>query len=234
MGLSDDQIKALKGKGYILNNDNEHFSCRIVTSGGKINAREAKKITEIGEKFGHGYYVLTQRMQIEIPGLNYEDLDQVTKELADVGLMIGGTGNRVRPVNTCKGSICKLGLYDTFEVTTKLNEKFYQGYYNEILPSKLRINITGCANNCSKIHLACIGLIGKKKNQVAVIIGGMDGLEQSWGQELKGLYTVDEAMEIIEKIIVFYKNNALPGERLGKMVARIGFGAIEEAILGQG
>ncbi|WP_089610005.1 sulfite reductase subunit beta (hemoprotein) [Dehalobacterium formicoaceticum] len=232
MELSNDQIKALKGKGYILNKDDVHFSCRIVTPSGRLKAGEAKKITEISEKYGQGDIYLTQRMQIEIPGLKYEDLDQVTKELADAGLAVGGTGNRVRPITSCKGTLCRFGLFDTFELTAKLNERFYQGHYHEILPAKLRISITGCPHNCSVTHMACIGLMGKKTDQVAIIMGGMDGNEQSTGQELRGLYTVDQAMEIMEKIISYYREHSLPGERLGKMVSRIGFAAVEEAVIG--
>jgi dissimilatory sulfite reductase (desulfoviridin) alpha/beta subunit len=43
--------------------------------------------------------------------------------------------------------------------------------------------------------------------------------------------TEDELMPIVEKVILWYRENALPKERLGKTVDRLGIEVAEAAIL---
>lgn len=178
MTMTNEQASILKGKGYILNKDGEHFSCRVVVPAGKINAQEAKKITEVSETYGQGYFMFTQRQNIEIPGIEYTNLEKATQALAEVGLTIGSTGSRPRPVTSCNGSVCKFCLYDTDALTVKLNERFYKGFYDVALPSKLRIIISGCPNSCSMPQIGCIGVYGKKLNQVVLTLGGMSARKQ--------------------------------------------------------
>ena len=64
-----------------------------------MNAQEARKLTEVSEKYGKGYFTLTQRLNVELPWLQYQDLENVAKELKEAGLSIGGTGLRVRPAH---------------------------------------------------------------------------------------------------------------------------------------
>jgi len=232
MELNSDQIKALKGRGFLLNKDGVHFSCRVVVPAGKLTAAEAGKITAVSEKYGRGYFTLTQRLDVEIPWLAYEDLDQVADELAEAGLAVGGTGMRLRPICTCKGNVCQFAFFDTEEVAKKFHERFYNGMYGLGLPNKLRINIGGCPINCSQAFMACVGVYGKKAGQVAITLGGKLGRSpQLIGREIRGLYSIDEAMDLVEKTIHYYKENGQPGERFASMVERIGFATVEDALL---
>ncbi|MGE4272755.1 MAG: sulfite reductase subunit beta (hemoprotein) [Desulfitobacterium sp.] len=227
-----EQAALLKGKGFILNKDGEHFSCRVVIPGGKISAKQSQKVSEVCEQFGQGSFYFTQRLNIEIPGIEYSNLDAVAEALREVGLSIGSTGPRPRPITTCKGAVCKFSLYDTEALTNLLNEKIYQGYYDTTLPSKLRIVVSGCSNNCSMPHIGCIGIIGKKTNQVAITLGGMSARKQYLGREIQGLYTVDEAIVLIEKAINYYKDYGNKGERFAQMIERLGFETVEKALIG--
>lgn len=100
MELTDEQKKSLLGQGYIASEDGVHFACRVLVPAGKMTAQAAKKIIDVSEKYGRGYFSLTQRLNVEIPWILYQDLDKVTGELNEVGLSIGGTGLRIRPVLT--------------------------------------------------------------------------------------------------------------------------------------
>jgi len=231
MDLTNEQRIVLKGKGYISMRDGDHFSCRVVISAGKISALQSQKLSEVCQKYGKGYFTITQRANVQIPWVQYEDLDNVAKALEEVGLSVGGTGMRVRPAHNCKGTICRFGLYDTEAVAEEINERFYKGYYNIKLPGKFRIELSGCPNNCSKVQLGCLSLQGKKPNQVAILIGGMSGKNIVIGKEIAGLYSIPEAMIILEKALQFYKENGLQGERFAKTVERIGFESVEKFLL---
>ena len=233
MELTDEQKKSLKGQGFISLKDGVHFSCRVLIPAGRMNAQETRKITDVSEKYGRGYFTLTQRLNVEIPWIQYQDLENVTGELKEVGLAIGGTGMRVRPAHTCKGNVCSLGLFDTEDVTKKIDERFYKGFYDVKLPNKFRIELSGCRNGCSKPQLGCIGLQGRKPNQVAIFMGGgMFGKVLIKGRELPGLYSISEALDIIEKAIIYYRENGTQGERFAQTVERIGFETVGSSLCG--
>jgi len=223
MELTDAQKKSLKGQGYIVNKDGVHFSCRVLIPAGRMNAQETRKITDVCEKYGKGYFSLTQRLNVEIPWIQYQDLDNVKRELMEVGLSIGGTGMRARPAQTCKGSVCSMSFFDTEAVAKVIDERFYKGQYDASLPNKFRIVVSGCSNGCSKPHLGCIGLQGRKPDQVAIIIGGNFGKEHVIGKELPGLHSISDALDIVEKAMTYYRENGITGERFAKTVERIGF-----------
>ena len=44
--------------------------------------------------------------------------------------------------------------------------------------------------------------------------------------------TTEEALEIADKIVKFYKENAKKGERMGRFIERMGFEEFQKAILG--
>lgn len=230
MSLSNEQKNELKGKGFISMKDNVHFSCRVVVSAGKVNAAQAAKLSDISSAYGQGYLTFTQRLNVQIPWLKLEDLDAVAKELASVGLSVGGTGMRVRPAQICKGTVCKYGLFDTEKIAEQINMRFYDAYYSVKLPSKFKIQVSGCPNNCSKPQFGCIALQGRSIDKVAIFIGGMSGRNTMIGQQITGLFSLPEAMDIIEKSIRFYREQGVPGERFAKMVERMGFAKVEAAI----
>ena len=226
MELTDAQRKSLKGQGYLSFKDGLHFSCRVIIPAGTMNAQETRKITDVCEKYGKGYFSLTQRLNVEIPWIKYQDLEHVKRELMEVGLSIGGTGMRARPAQTCKGSVCQMSFFDTEAVAKVIDQRFYKGQYDVLLPNKFRIVVSGCKNGCSKPFLACIGLQGRKPDQVAIIIGGSSGKTQVIGKELPGLYSISEGLDIIEKAMTYYRENGIAGERFAKTVERVGFEAI--------
>ena len=74
MKLTAEQKIALKGKGYIEIKGENAFACRVVAPAGKLTAEQAKKVAEVSEKYGKGVFYFTQRLNIEIPWVAYENL----------------------------------------------------------------------------------------------------------------------------------------------------------------
>lgn len=105
---------------------------------------------------------MTSRMTIEIQGVPYDNIDGIREFLAEHGLETGGTGSKVRPVVSCKGTTCQYGLIDTFAMSEEIHERFYHGYYDVKLPHKFKIAVGGCPNNCVKPDLNDLGIIGQR------------------------------------------------------------------------
>lgn len=105
---------------------------------------------------------MTSRLTIEIQSVPYENINGIREFLLKGGLETGGTGSKVRPVVSCKGTTCQYGLVDTFELSEKVHNMFYKGYSSVKLPHKFKIAVGGCPNNCVKPNLNDVGVIGQR------------------------------------------------------------------------
>ena len=160
--ITPEEKTALKSRGYIMTNDNEHFIARIITVDGVLSAKQMAKIAEASEKFGSGDTAMTSRMTVEVQGLTYDNIEAFDKFIAEEGLYTGGTGSRVRPIVACKGTVCVHGLIDTQALARELHETFYKGWYDVRLPHKFKIGVGGCPNNCIKPALNDFGIMGQR------------------------------------------------------------------------
>lgn len=288
--VSKEEEKRLKGLGFLNNKGTDNFSARVITVNGKISAAQAQCLTEAAEKFGNGVLTFTTRQTVEIQGIPYDKVEAFQAHLAKEGLTVGGTGPRVRPVVSCKGTTCHYGLLDSFAISEEVHKRFYEGYHEVKLPHKFKIAVGGCPNNCVKPDLNDLGIIGQrvpnfdetlckgcKKCAIEAVcpsgaakvvdgvlnidkkvcihcgrcvrnchfdsikdgtygfkiyIGGRWGKQISQGRALNKVFTSkEEAMDIIEKTILFFRENGKPGERFALTVDRLGFENVENEIL---
>lgn len=159
--LKPEDIKRVKGLGFLNNKGTNEFNGRVITVNGKITADQNIAVCEAAKKYGNGTVCYTTRLTIEVPGIHYDNIDAFREAVQAVGLDTGGTGSKVRPVVACKGTTCQYGLLDSFALSEKIHERFYLGYRQVLLPHKCKIAVGGCPNNCVKPDLNDIGVIGQ-------------------------------------------------------------------------
>lgn len=158
-----DEAARLKALGFVKNKTAENsFNVRVITRNGMISAEESRAITEAAEKFGNGKLAMSTRLTIEIQQVPYSNAEALLSFLAEHNLETGGTGAKVRPVVSCKGTTCQYGLIDTYSLSLKAHELFYKGYRDVKLPHKCKIAVGGCPNNCVKPNLNDIGIVGQR------------------------------------------------------------------------
>ena len=280
-------VQRVKGLGFLCDKTTaDCFNARVITRNGKITADEMYAIADAARRYGKGEVAITTRQTVEVQGISFENIQPFCRELAKHGLMVGGTGPRVRPVVSCKGTTCVFGLCDTYALSRAIHERFYVGYHTVKLPHKFKIAVGGCPNNCVKPDLNDVGVIGAwvpkliaencvecgacekacpihalhiengkpvfadtcnacgrcvracKRGAIEyeggyrVTLGGRWGKEVARGTALSPLFkTEDEVLSVIEKIIPFFRDEGVAGERLADTVARVGFANAEATIL---
>lgn len=153
--------KRVKALGFLSNKGTDNFSGRIITVNGKITAAQNKCLSEAAALYGNGVVTFTTRLTIEVQGIPYDKIEDFRTYIAKEGLVTGGTGSKVRPVVSCKGTTCQYGLIDTFELSEEIHEKFFNGYSDVKLPHKFKIAVGGCPNNCVKPNLNDLGIVGQ-------------------------------------------------------------------------
>ena len=288
--VSKDEEKRLKGLGFLNNRGTDEFSARVITVNGKVTAAQHRCMADAAEKYGNGRLAYTTRLSVEIPGIPYEKVDEFQSFIAKEGLMTGGTGAKVRPVVSCKGTTCQYGLLDSYGISEEIFHRFYEGYRQVGLPHKFKIAVGGCPNNCVKPNLNDVGIIGQRipqqdldkckgckkcaieaacPNKVAKVIegklyideeacrhcgrcvgkcpfdsipdgtygykiyvGGRWGKKVAKGKALGKIFTTkEEALDVIEKAILLFKEQGEKGERFAETIDRIGFENVEKQLL---
>ncbi len=75
------------------------------------------------------------------------------------------------------------------------------------------------------------GAVPKDADSVCrIYVGGTWGKTQRVGTLLKATYKFDEVPDIVEKIMMWYKDNGQPKERLGAAIDRIGIESLEKML----
>lgn len=160
--LKPAQIAEVKGKGFLINRGTENFSGRIVPRGTVFSPDDLKTVSEISSKFGNDKVIPTTRLGLEIQGIPYENVQDAIDYAESHGLKFGGTGNKIRPITSCKGTTCVYGNYDTHALAAKLYDEYYIGWADIKLPHKFKIGIGGCPNSCVKPALNDFGIEGHR------------------------------------------------------------------------
>ena len=159
--ISKEDEKRVKAMGFLSNKGTDNFSARVITVNGKLTAEQYMAIGEAAKKYGSGELVFTTRLTIEVLGIPYEKIDEFRAYLSEAGISTGGTGSKVRPIVSCKGTTCQYGLIDTYALSEEIHKRFYEGYREVKLPHKFKIAVGGCPNNCVKPDLNDLGIIGQ-------------------------------------------------------------------------
>lgn len=228
--FTNEEKAALKGRGMIISRDGEHFVARILTENGTLNSEQLRALADAADKYAQGTIGLTTRLSVEMPGVPYENIEPLVDYLHENGMDIGGTGPKIRPVVSCKGTVCVHGLIDTQGFAKELHDKYYVGWHDVTLPAKFKIAVGGCPNNCVKPSLNDFGISGwtrtdENGNKVPgykITIGGIWGRTQRIGTPIEGVFSKEQVYDILEQVLHIWMEEAEPKERFGRYLDRIG------------
>lgn len=126
---------------------------RLSLKPGYLSCEQLIAIGKIAKKYGFGKVHLTTRQGLEFK-IKYENLEKVEELLEKEGINIGSTGTRIRQIVCCIGSECYSSIGDSVSLARKLHDEF-EGIW---VPKKLKINVSGCPNNCTHHQFCDIGI----------------------------------------------------------------------------
>ncbi len=213
-------------KGSIMQRDKETYAIAPHTPCGVVSPELLRKLADVAEKYGAKALKITGATRIALVGVKEEDIDSIWEEL---GLKPGAAvGSCVRSIRACPGNtFCRIGQQDALGMGMKLDEI----YHGMELPGKFKMAVSGCNLNCAESWVRDVGLYGKPKGWT-LVIGGNVGAAPRIAQELLTDLTDEQAMKAIEKVVAYYKVSAKKGERLGKMIDRVGIEVFEQQVAG--
>ncbi len=165
----DINTKEIKKNAFRVTKERGMTASRIRVPGGHLDVKFLSIIQKIAEEYGNGTVHITSRQGFEIPGIPYEKMPEVNRELQPLieGLNInqaepgrGYTASGTRNITACVGNrVCPYGCYDT--------TGFAQRIEKAVFPNDLhfKIALTGCPNDCAKVRMHDFGIMGMTEPQ---------------------------------------------------------------------
>lgn len=139
-----------------------------------------------------------------------------------------------RTVSCTGNEFCNLAVVETKERAVRVAE--YLDSKLE-LDEEIRIHFIGCPNACGQKHIADIGLQGAlvktpegMVDAFDIAVGGILGPGAQFNQVIKGRVKGDDVGPVLERLILFYKENHDPEETFNQFVNRVGVSAFQDKL----
>jgi len=211
-------------KGAIPQRDKETYAIAPHIPCGVVTPDLLRKIADVAENYNAQAVKITGAARIAIVGLKEEDIDSAWEDLGmDKGAAVGLC---VRSIRACPGTtFCRLGTQDALKIAGILDER----YHGRNLKGKFKMAVSGCRLSCAESWVRDVGLIGDKDGWKLVIGGNVGALPRIAKELVTGL-TDEGVLDAVDRVVDYYNENASTGERLGKMIERIGMEPFKAAI----
>ncbi|MCI0700307.1 MAG: nitrite reductase large subunit NirB [Planctomycetia bacterium] len=249
LGTADDEksrnglasmLKSIWGTEYIDERDSRFINDRVHANiqkdgtfsvipriyGGVTSADELIKIGEVAKKHNVPMVKITGGQRIDLLGIKKDDLPKVW---ADLGMPSGHAYTKaLRTVKTCVGSeFCRYGTNDSTGLGIAM-EKRFQGFE---FPAKVKLAVSGCPRNCAESTVKDVGVIATEGGEWEVSAGGAAGAHVRKSDVLCRVKTKEEALRVIGRFLIYYRDNAKWLERTYDFVPRIGVENLREIIV---
>jgi hybrid cluster-associated redox disulfide protein len=220
--ISPEAAAKAQPAGSILQMDKKTYSIAPHIPAGVVTPDILRKIADVAEKYHAQALKVTSAQRIAIVGLKPEDVPKIWEELGmDPGHAVGLC---VRSVKVCPGdTFCKRGLQETLALGMEIDKK----YHGLELPSKFKIGVAGCPNKCTDAASVDLGLMGTSKGY-HLYVGGNGGVKPRQGNILLENLQKEQVLPAIDAVITYYKENARPQERIGRLIDRIGIEGLKD------
>ncbi|MDR3597447.1 nitrite/sulfite reductase [Clostridium sp.] len=199
---------------------------------GEITSYELFELADISEKYGDGKIRTTLSQNLIITGINDADVPSLLER--DIFKHLSPTPNTfIGYTVSCTGKeFCNLAIVETKERAKKVIEYLDSKIK---LDTPIRIHFTGCPNSCGQKHIADISLQGaliKTENSCdeafTIWLGGTLNNNGKFAENLNYRVKSTDAHLVLEKIVLFFKNNRFENEAFNEFVSRIGIDEIKK------
>lgn len=211
--------------GAIRQKDGKTFAVVTRVPGGCVSPEDLERLASVARKYHVPMVKLTSGQRFMLIGIPEKDLAPVFRDLGH--LAEKETAPCVKYVQTCLGTeTCRYGSQDALGLGVVLEEK-YRGIP---FPAKIKFGVSGCLRCCSESYVRDVGLVGTTKGWT-VIFGGNSGRRPSLGRMIAENLSGDDALDLVDRLLEYYREYAEPKERTARFLERIGIDRIESDLL---
>ncbi len=211
---------------------------RIMIPRSEIKTAQSRVISRLADELGGGKIMFTNRQNIELHDVPNENVDKLVEALHEAGFRTEGHEHLPDIVSCVGTTMCKLAVADSPDAYHRLYAALAvdETYWKAVGP--LRINITGCPNNCAHAWIADIGLRGKRFRNpdggstegYTIFVGGKLSEAGRIAEELCEA-TIDDVVAVVRLILDTYLDHrTAPDETFINFCERIGTEQFKELL----
>jgi sulfite reductase (ferredoxin) len=211
--------------GVIPQQQEGFSSVGITVLRGRLDAKQLHAIADLADEYGNGSVALTIQQNAIITSVSNEKVQALVEKINALGLHVEAT-NFWRGTVACTGTeFCKLAIAETKGFSRWLVDEMEERVPN--FDQQLRINVTGCPNNCGQAWIADIGLEGKKvKHEGQMVdafyfcLGGALGEHAGFARAVGYRVPATEVPVAMERLLKTYLKGRTQNENLRQYFAR--------------
>ncbi|WP_019240815.1 MULTISPECIES: nitrite/sulfite reductase [Bacillus] len=200
---------------------------------GRLSADEVFEIARISEQYGNGEIRTCNSQNLIIPNIPSENVDALLAEPIFKRITINPNSFIGHAVSCTGIEYCNLALVETKEfmrvIAEQLDEKIS-------LDVPVRMHMVGCPNSCGQRQIADIGLQGMKvRNKdkklveaYEIYVGGTLNAGGKFNEKLKGKVPSEYLSSVLEKLLLYFKDEKAKGESFFDFVERLGVPTIQQ------
>lgn len=221
-------IEELKRGGIIKLKGKDNYSVWVKVMCNNITSKQLKKISDVVDKYGKGFFLFTTNQIPIIPHINLKDVMKVKEELEEVEQEFEACGPRIRSIKVCYDkNTCPYAVTDSLSLGEKLDKFFY--LYN--IRHKVKISVSGCKIGCTVPRvLSDIGFVGVAEEKYEVYIGGRLGLKPYIGDKIAENLSEEECVVLVENYINLLKREFKKEERSADVIEALGLEKVKEEL----
>lgn len=200
-------------------------SVGITVLRGRLDATQLHALADLAEEYGNGIVALTIQQNAIITSVPNEKVKALVEKINALDLHVDAT-NFWRGTVACTGTeFCKLAIAETKGFSRWLVDEMEDRVPN--FDQQLRINVTGCPNNCGQAWIADIGLEGKKvKHEGQMVdafyfcLGGALGEHAGFARAVGYRAPATEVPVAMERLLKTYLKDRTQNENLRQYFSR--------------
>jgi ferredoxin-nitrite reductase len=202
---------------------------------GEITCEELSELADISVKYGDNKIRTTLSQNLIITGISNQDVEILLEK--DIFKKLSPNPNTfIGHTVSCTGKeFCNLAIVETKELARKVIN-YLDSRID--LDTQIRIHFTGCPNSCGQKHIADISLQGAiiktengNEDAFTLWLGGTLNNNGKFAESLDSRVKASEVHIVLERIILFFKENKTESESFNEFVNRVGIGEIKNCIL---
>src|SRR5438093_8316127 len=201
---------------------------RVKVPYGSLQPEQLEMLAHVGEVYSRGWGHITTRQNIQFHFVQLEQVPQVLRDLASVGLTTReACGDTVRNITGCHlAGACPFEVLDISPWAEAAFHHFLRNPYAQRLPRKFKINFSGCTTDCGQAMFNDVGVIGVMRPRsdgtlepgFRVFFAGGLGANPHAAQALEEFTPREELLPTLEAVLRTFDHY---GNRDNKLRARM-------------
>lgn len=205
---------------------------------GDVTDVQMDALADLSDKYSFGELRGTYQQNLVFADVQVSHLYELWQQLADLHLARPNI-NTLTDMIVCPGwDHCSLANATTYNIAEMIEKQFDDLDYLYDL-GDIRLNMSGCINDCAHHHTGDIGILGvdkKGENWYQISLGGNSSDNAKIGKILGRSVATEEVANTIQKIVDVYVDLRVSTdndvESFGAMVDRVGIAPFKEKVYG--